>query len=500
MGIAAEDGEKKVKRFGDQLQFTATRLAAYYVAAGAFFRLQKAVGDAGGAIVEFDKQVNRLTQILDGNRKEANKLTDEILRFSTAYGQSGREVLKIADILAQAGDKFGGTADSIASVAKEIAKTNLAATFGDIRDTTEGVIGVLNQFNLSGKDTTKVLDLANNLAKKFAFEAKDMFEAVRAGGGAFALADNDIKNFAATVTALRSITRLTAAQVGTALNTISVRNLREDVIAFTEDLTSSVGGIRNIDGSLQGLTQRFVQVARATKGLSDEQLGPIIEKLSDTRQAKFLIPLIRDIQKGAGTSQLLKALEEADKSAGSLSKDAVIGLDRIEVQLTSIGSKFDEVFKKMSQNQGIKNLVKDVATLIKGFASVMETISPILPMLVKIGAAIAVVKIGQKAIGVVREHSVSKEEKSKLRAEALVRGYVNPTRDEKKILREMIMKEKEAERQAKKSSVTSSTSTGAISASTGMATIASPRVNITAQQVFINTAGLGGTRWRNVTI
>lgn len=395
-GKAATEASKKVKSFTDQVDFTAKRLAAYYIVAGSFFRLSAAIGDAGAAIVDFDKQVNRLTQIFNGNKKAANELTDQILNFSKAYGQSAREVLKIADTLAQAGDKFGGNARGIAQAAELIAKTNLAATFGDIEETTEGVIAILNQFNLTAGDTGKVLDITNGLAKKFAAEAGDLFKAVKAGGGAFALADNSIENFAASVTTLRSITRLTAAQIGTALNTISVRNLREDVIAFTDEITG--GRIRNADGSLKGLTQRLIEVAKATKGLTDEQLGPIIEKISDTRQAKFLIPLIRDIQKGSGVSTFLTALDDARKQSGSFSRDVAIGLDRIEVQLGSIGAKFEEVFKAFSQDQGIKELVKDFASLAKVSADVVRFLLPVVPVLTKI----AVAAIGLKGLSTIR--------------------------------------------------------------------------------------------------
>ena len=389
-GKAATEASKKIKTFSDQVDFTAKRLAAYYIVAGSFFRLSAAIGDAGAAIVDFDKQVNRLTQIFNGNKKAANELTDQIIDFSKAYGQSAREVLKIADTLAQAGDKFGGNARSIAQAAELIAKTNLAATFGDIEETTEGVVAILNQFNLTANDTGRVLDITNGLAKKFAAEAGDLFKAVKAGGGAFALADNSIENFAASVTTLRSITRLTAAQIGTALNTISVRNLREDVIAFTDEITG--GRIRNADGSLKNLTQRLIEVAKATKGLTDEQLGPIIEKISDTRQAKFLIPLIRDIQKGSGVSTFLTALDDARKQSGSFSRDVSIGLDRIEVQLGSIGAKFEEVFKAFSQDQGIKDLVKDFANLAKLSADALKYILPLVPALAKIGAAAALMK------------------------------------------------------------------------------------------------------------
>jgi TP901 family phage tail tape measure protein len=373
--------------FADRLGITTARLAAYLLPAGAIFQFFRGLSAAKEGIVEIDRTVNKLTQVLDGNAESAKRVTDRVLKFSTAYGLSGREVLEVTNTLAQAGDKFAASEDDLVKVTQAIAKTKLGSTFGDMKQTTEGVIAALSQFNLRASDTNRILDISGQLAKKFAFESSDMFDAVRAGGGAFALAGGNLEEFAATITAFRQLTRLPAVQAGTAINTIALRSLRPEVIKFTEDLVKRTGGsIRNADGGLKSLSQRIVEVARATKNWNDEQLAPVIERLSDIRQGKFFIPLLRDIQRGADTSVFIKALDEAHNAAGNLNRDTVIGLQRIDVQLQSVSSRFDQLFNKLGQNQGIRGLFKDFADLAKSLAGVLDVVTPLIPALVKLSA------------------------------------------------------------------------------------------------------------------
>lgn len=367
--------------FAGRIAITTQRLAAYAIVSPLIYRLVGAFGDSVTAILEVDKNLNRLTQIMNGNADAANRVTDAILKFGTAYGQSGRQVLDVVDTLAQAGNQFSSETGLI-NAAEAIAKTNLAATFGGIEDTTSGVIAVLNQFNLTGLETARVLDVANKVAKDFAVEAGDIFKAVQSGGGAFSLAGGSFEEFTALAGTFRQLTRLSAPQIGTAINSISVRSLRPEVIALTERLTD--GSIRDADGNLKNITDRLIEIANATKGLTNEQLNPIIEQISELRQAKFLTPIIRDIQRGSD-SVLLQQLKSAKESAGSLSQDAIKGLERLDVQLASIGARFDELFKKISQDPAFRSLVNDVVVLSKAFVDLIDVISPVLPLLLKFG-------------------------------------------------------------------------------------------------------------------
>lgn len=399
---AHERASRAVGDFGQRLGFTTNRLIAYLIPAAGLFQLTRGINASITAITDIDREINRLTQILDNNQEAAKQVSSEILKFSTAYGQSGREVLKTATAVAQAGDKFGTTAEDIASVTETLAKTKLVASFNGVALSVQDTAAALGQFSLKGKDLVGILDVSDQLSKKFAVSATDLFEAVRSGGGAFALAGGNAKEFFATVTALKQITGIQASTIGTGINTIALRSLRPEVIRFTEDLVKATGSIRNIDGSLKTLPERWIEIAKATKDYSDEQLAPVIEKLSDIRQGKIFVPLLRDIQKGAGASEFIKALDVASHSAGAFSRDVTIGLDTIDVKLKSISAKFEEVFGKFAEDEGIKRLIGDLATVAKSFADVLDVARPLIPVLLKLGAfklgALAL-SVGPRAIG-----------------------------------------------------------------------------------------------------
>lgn len=386
---------KETDTFSGRIALTTSRLGAYAIASNAIFAVVSGVGQSFKAILEIDKNLNRLTQILNDNAQAADNVTNKVLSFAKAYGQSGRAILNIVDTLAQAGNQFSGE-NSLVKAAEAIAKTNLAATFGDIESTTSGVIAILNQFNLSAADTARILDVSNKVAKDFAVEAGDIFKAVRSGGGAFAIAGGNIEQFTALVGTLRQTTRLSAEQIGTFINALSVRSLRPEVVELIDRITA--GGSRNSDGGLKSLTDRLIAFAEATKGLSDEQLTPLIEQLVELRQAKFGIPLIRGLQQGPN-NLFAQQLRAAEDSAGSLSQDAIKGLERLDVQIGSIGAKFDELFKKVGQDPAFRRLVGEVVTLTTAFADLIETVSPFLPFLLKLGTLKLLSSVGGKFLG-----------------------------------------------------------------------------------------------------
>lgn len=372
------------KNFAEKIGETTKRFAAYLIPASAIFQFSRGVGVASDSIVELNAEINKLTQILDDNSDRAKQVTSNVLDLAEAYGISGKEIIKVTNVLAQAGQQFGSN-DQITRAVEALSRTKLLATFGDIEETTKGAIAALNQFGLSASDLNHVLDISNDLAKKFAVESADFFTAVQSGGAAFAVANGNIEEFSATVATLRQITRLSASTIGTGLNTIALRLLRPDVIKFTEDLTKGVGGVRNAAGQLNGVVGILRQVGAATKGFDSEELAKVIETLSGTRQGKLLAPLLKDIASGPDKSIFEKSFKVIGDSAGSAARDAAVGLERIDVQLASIGARFDKVFAKFAEDKGVQRLVSDFAGLAKGVASVLDVVEPLVPILIKLG-------------------------------------------------------------------------------------------------------------------
>lgn len=389
--ISTQKASSATLTFAERVGFSATRLASYLIPANAIFRVAQAFSVARDAVVAINKDINRLTQIFQGNAGKASQVAKEILGIAKTFGQSGRELLSITTLLAQSGQQFASTSDLI-SAASALAQTPLASTFGTIEDTTRGAIAALNQFNLSGEDTVRVLDAANAVSKEFAVQAADIFTAVQTGGSAFKIGGGTIEEFSALVGAARQLTGISARTVGTGFNTIFLRLLRPDSIQFLEQLTG--GRIRDAEGNLKRITDILLETGKAFRTLNTEQKAQVSEKLFGIRQGKLGIPLLDDIGRGSGDSVVIDALKVAANGAGSLATDATQGLERIDVILSRIGARFEEVFGDLAQDKNLISFFEQLADVAGFFADTLSTIAPLIPSLLRVGT----IALGASAI------------------------------------------------------------------------------------------------------
>lgn len=212
--------------FAQRVGFSANRLTAYIVPASLFFNAFRAVDFAVGGVNDLNRSLVRLDQVLGGSAVNARDVSKEILAIAANLGQSGRQIQELALTVAQA--DIAKTAEDFAKITDALARSSLSPTFGNIQETFEGGLAYIKQFNTDVSSLNGTLDTANELSKRFAVEASDLFTAVQTGGAAFAAFDGSIENFQAVVTTLRSLTRLSASTIGTGINTISQRLFRRE--------------------------------------------------------------------------------------------------------------------------------------------------------------------------------------------------------------------------------------------------------------------------------
>ncbi len=377
--------------FAERLGFSTTRLAAYLLPAGLIFKLSEGLNVAIAKTRELDSEVNKLTQSFNGNTERASKLADSVLQAATKYGQSGEELLKVANQLSRSG-RFSSD-NSITKAVESIAKSKFSAGFEDIESSVSDLTASLASFNLTGGDTTRLLDIGTALSSKFAVSAKDLFESIRYGGASFAASGGQIKDYLALFAGVKNITNAPTTTISSGLSEIAAKSLRPDSIKFFDQLTN--GAIKNSDGSLKSLGDRLKAIAEATKNFDARALEQVIEKLAGSGQGKFLFPILDDLRKSSEDGGILaQAFSAADDSAGKLSQNATIGLKSIDAQLKSIAPKFSEVFKKLGEDNGIRALAKNFADAAKGMASLLDNTKAFLPIILKIAA----IKIGGYAL------------------------------------------------------------------------------------------------------
>lgn len=376
-------------QLGRETALTFKRFAAAGILTATVFRFLTAVSEATGKALEFERGLVKLRQITGATRKDLQGLKNTVDSLARSLGQDANEILEVSQIFAQTGQSIRQIKASITAVAR----SSLAPTFGEMKDTAEGLIAALNQFGIAASESEAVLGSLNRVSKKFAVESQDIIAAIRRAGGVFAITTRDfekpidsLNQFIAVFTAVRSTTRESAETIATGLRTIFTRLQRRGTIQMLDEL-----GIKLTDteGKFVGLFESFRRLSTGLKGLVQEgdaiTLSAITEELGGIRQVGKLIPAIKNFNKAEA------AFREAQRGAvEGLGKDVSLGLKPLIKQFEQLRERFGSLIRTIADSATFKTLAKVALTLGNAFLSISEALTPLLPLLFKF----ATLKIG----------------------------------------------------------------------------------------------------------
>ena len=381
---------KSANSLGSALGSAARRFASITIATGFFLGLTRAIGDSVRAALEFEKELIKISQVTGRTTKQLSDITREVTKLSGTLGVSSQQLLTVSRTLLQA----GFSADTTRKALSILAKTDLAATFDNLQDTTEGAIALLRQFSSEAAKaggTTKFLeksiDAINAVSKNFAVESKDLISVIRRTGGVFEAAGGNLNELIALFTSVRATTRETAETIATGFRTIFTRVQR----------TETIDQLRELGIVLQDSTGKFVGPLEAVKRLSiglssldprDFRFNQIVEQLGGFRQVGKVIPLIKQY------TTATEALAVANNSAGSTAADAEKAQQGLGQQVAALGERFQALFRSLSDSETFRSFAEGAIKLADAFIKLVSALEPLLPML----ASMAAMKLGQIAL------------------------------------------------------------------------------------------------------
>ena len=381
---------RSAESFGSALGAAARRFASITLATGFFLGITRAMGSAVGRAVEFEKEMLKISQVTGKSVRALQSLSGEVTKLSTTLGVSSEEILTAARTLSQA----GLAADQVTKSLKILAQTDLAATFDNIADTTEGAVALINQFRKEvraagseAKFLENALDAINAVSKNFAVESADLISVVRRTGGVFEAAGGQLNELIALFTSVRSTTRETADTIATGFRTIFTRIQR----------TETIDQLRELGIVLQDSTGKFVGPLEAIKRLSaglsgldprDFRFNEIVEQLGGFRQIGKVIPLIKQY------STSVEALAVANNSMGSTAADAATAQQGLGNQFAKLKEKFDATVRDMVDSGTFRSLAEGALKFADAVLRIVDALEPLLPIL----AALAAFKLGQIAV------------------------------------------------------------------------------------------------------
>ncbi len=323
---------------------------------------------------EFQHGLVRISQITGVSVKNLSGLTREITKLSTELGVSASELLEVSETLAQAGIPLRDVKIAL----EALAKTKLAPTFGDIKDTVEGAIASMKQFDIETSELKATLGSFNTVAAGFAIEADDIVQGVRRAGATFKSAGGTLNEFIALMTAVRQTTRESAETIATGFRTIFARLQRPQTLVFLKELGVD---LQNAEGQFIGPIQavRKLNAALADIPSTDVRFARIVEEIGGIRQLSKVIPLLQQM----GVAE--KALSVARRGTTSLDRDAATAQQSLLVQLTRLREEFFALFRTVADNQAIKDFIQVALALAGSLIKITEALSGLIPLFISLG-------------------------------------------------------------------------------------------------------------------
>ena len=385
VGTSAKSAANAMQVLGKETALTFKRFAAAGIVTATFFRMTQAISEAVPKALEFERGLTKLQQITGSTRRGLDGLAKTVDGLAKSFGKDANEILELAQIFAQTGQSIRQVEASV----RAVARSSLAPTFGDMKQTAEGLVAALNQFGISARDSEKVLGSLNRVSKKFAVESDDLIAAIRRAGGVFAISAGQFKEpidalneFSAIFTAVRSTTRETAETVATGLRTIFSRIQRRGTIEVLRGLGIE---LTDTNGKFKGLFESFRILSKELDGLVQRgdaiTLSAITEELGGIRQIGKLIPAIRNFNKAE------RAFAEAAQGASEgLGKDVAKGLEPLIVQFERVQQRFNSLVRTISDSSTFQALAKSAIGIANAFLTISESLTPLLPVLAKFAA------------------------------------------------------------------------------------------------------------------
>ena len=385
----------EMEEFGKQSALAIRRFAAFSVVTSGIFSLIGAVTSGVKAFISFDAEMIKLQQVTGKGAIGLRSLEKEITRLATTFGVSSESLASVASTLAQA----GLTAEETRVALSALAKTELAPSFENLTQTTEGAIAAMRQFGISANDLEGALGSINAVAAAFAVESKDIISAIQRTGGVFASASRGVSEgtlalneFLAVFTSVRASTRESAETIATGLRTIFARIQRGDTIEALKDYGIN---LTDLEGKFVGA---YKAVELLSKGLStldprDLKFSKIVEELGGFRQIGKVLPLIKEY------AVREQALAVAQKGKASLTEAQVTAQKSLANQLSKVKEQFLALIREIGKSVVFDSLFRIVTSLTSGLISLVGAFKPILPMLAILGAVKGVSALTQFASG-----------------------------------------------------------------------------------------------------
>ena len=95
--------------------------------------------------MQFEREITKVIQVTGASDEKIKALKNTIDALSVSLGVDANELAELSRIFAQTGQSL----DQVQASIRAVARSSLAPSFGEMKNTAEGLIAALAQFNIA---------------------------------------------------------------------------------------------------------------------------------------------------------------------------------------------------------------------------------------------------------------------------------------------------------------------------------------------------------------
>ena len=371
-------------RVGRQITTFNTKIIAQYLSIQDLIRYTR---QAFETIRELD------TALVD-LRKTTTMSASDLEEFYSVSNDIARSMgVTTSEIIQQAADwsRLGYSSKEAAASMAELSSQFAAISPGmDVNTATDGLVSAMKAFHVEVDSVERdIMDPINRLGNTMATTNEEIVQMLERSSAAMYEANNSINETLALESAAVQITR-NAETTGTAFRTISmrIRGLDEETEELSEDFENIAGDIAEFTktASKPGGISLFTDASKTTykstyqllkdiseiyDDLTDKQQASLLEKLAGKRGGQVLAGVIGNF------SEVERAMNELEKSAGSADKEMEIIRDSFDYKLNDIKESWVGFLQDLLGRDEIKNFLD---AILNGSESLQKTLTALTPI------------------------------------------------------------------------------------------------------------------------
>ena len=383
----------------DMLKFTAIQKGTM-LAEEAFeetFRTLKSIED----------QIVNITRVFSDANLDMQQFSQSMFDLSTSYGRSFEDASEVVLRFAQAGED---ASDSLKLAESTLLALNTAEL--DVENSTNSLIGIMQQWKLENEDFPLLIDKINYAADNYAVTSQDLVDGLLRSSSTAKNANIAFDETIGLLVAMREASGRTGKEVGVALNSLitftqkaqtdgtlegmginvyadAAKTSLKGVLDIWEELSEKVksGGSKMVDSLMSqaeaaglmseeianyaGLTEELAQIQELESQATQQNISDLekqeIYELAKTYRRNYFIALLENF------NQVQKVANDLQNAEGHSMQENAKYMETLTAKYEQFKVSLQELAYQAGE-AGLMDLAKDVLTLSTNFNEFLQSV------------------------------------------------------------------------------------------------------------------------------